>query len=75
MGGDRSEIAHAEFWAWQMPIKNLICKHLSREHFSGTVCLTWMVFGMWVAGVDPRYVKREGPRSKRGGAMADITRK
>ena len=26
-----------------------------------------MVFGMWVAGADPGYVKRGGPRSKRGG--------
>ena len=25
VGGSRSEVAHAEFWAWQMPIKYLIC--------------------------------------------------
>ena len=25
MGGTRSEVAHAEFWAWQVPIKYLIC--------------------------------------------------
>ena len=29
VGGSRSEVAHAEFWAWQMPIKYLICKNLS----------------------------------------------
>ena len=25
VGGARSEVVHAEFWAWQMPIKYLIC--------------------------------------------------
>ena len=25
VGGSRSEVVHAEFWAWQMPIKYLIC--------------------------------------------------
>ena len=25
VGGARSEVAHAEFWAWQVPIKYLIC--------------------------------------------------
>ena len=25
VGGARAEVAHAEFWAWQMPIKYLIC--------------------------------------------------
>ena len=34
MGGARAEVAHAEFWAWHMPIKYLICiiyaKKLSR---------------------------------------------
>ena len=25
VGGARSEVAHADFWAWQMPIKYLIC--------------------------------------------------
>ena len=78
VGGARSEVAHAEFWAWQMPIKYLICIIFAKicpEHFSGTVSPTWMVFGMWVAGVDPGYVKRWGPRSKRGGRMADLTLK
>ena len=51
VGGSRSEVAHAEFWAWQMPIKYLICiiyAKICPEHFSGTVCPTWMIFGMWV---------------------------
>ena len=37
VGGSRSEVAHAEFWAWQMPIKNLICiiyAKICPEHFS-----------------------------------------
>ena len=62
VGGARSEVAHAEFWAWQMPIKYLICIIFAKicpEHF-------WMIFGMWVAGADPGYVKRGGPRSERG---------
>ena len=49
VGWSRSEVAHAEFWAWQMPIKYLICIIYSKicpEHFSGTVCPTWMIFGM-----------------------------
>ena len=69
VGGARSEVAHAEFWAWQMPIKYLICIIFAKicpEHFSGTVCPTWMVFGMWVAGADPGYVKRGG-RDPKGG--------
>ena len=55
VGGSRSEVAHAEFWAWQMPIKYLICiiyAKIGPEHFSGTVCPTWMIFGMWV-GLGP----------------------
>ena len=51
VGGSRSEVVHAEFWAWQMPIKYLICiiyAKICSEHFSGTVCPTWMIFGMWV---------------------------
>ena len=51
VGRSRSEVAHAEFWAWQMPIKYLICVIYAKicpEHFSGTVCPTWMIFGMWV---------------------------
>ena len=51
MGGARSEVAHAESWAWQMPIKYLICiiyAKICPKHFSGTVCLTWMIFGTWV---------------------------
>ena len=41
VGGSRSDVAHAEFWAWQMPIKYLICiiyAKICLEHFSGTVC-------------------------------------
>ena len=56
VGGSRSEVAHAEFWAWQMPIKYLICiiyAKICPEHFSGTVCPTWMIFGMWV-GLGPK---------------------
>ena len=56
VGGSRSEVAHAEFWAWQMPIKYLICiiyAKICLEHFSGTVCPTWMIFGMWV-GLGPK---------------------
>ena len=71
VGGARSEVAHAEFWAWQVPIKYLICiiyAKICPEHFSRTVCPTWMVFGMWVAGADPGYVKRGGRDPKGGGA-------
>ena len=42
--------------AWQMPIKYLICiiyAKIGPEHFSGTVCPTWMIFGMWV-GLGPK---------------------
>ena len=56
VGGARSEVAHAEFWAWRMPIKYLICiiyAKICPEHFSGTVCPTWMIFGMWV-GLGPK---------------------
>ena len=56
VGGSRSEVAHAEFWAWQMPIKYLICIIYAKnfpEHFSGNVCPTWMIFGMWV-GLGPK---------------------
>ena len=56
VGGSRSEVAHAEFWAWQMPIKYLIgiiYAKICLEHFSGTVCPTWMIFGMWV-GLGPK---------------------
>ena len=56
VGGSRSEVAHAEFWAWQMPIKYLICiiyAKICPEHFSGTVCPTWIIFGMW-AGLGPK---------------------
>ena len=56
VGGARSEVVHAEFWAWQMPIKYLICiiyAKICPEHFSGTVCPTWMIFGMWV-GLGPK---------------------
>ena len=43
VGGSKSEVVHAEFWAWQMPIKYLICiiyAKICPEHFSGTVCPT-----------------------------------
>ena len=68
------------FSMWQMPIKYLICIIFAKicpEHFSGTVCPTWMIFGMWVAGADPGYVKRGGGGAEiqKGGQMADITRK
>ena len=56
VGVSRSEVAHAEFWVWQMPIKYLICiiyAKICPEHFSGTVCPTWMIFGMWV-GLGPK---------------------
>ena len=46
-----SEVAHAEFWTWQVPIKYLICiiyAKICPEHISGTVCPTWMIFGVWV---------------------------
>ena len=55
VGGSRSEVAHAEFWAWQMLIKYLICiiyAKICPKHFSGTVCPTW-IFGMWV-GLGPK---------------------
>ena len=51
VGGARAEVVHAEFWAWHMPIKYLICiiyAKMCPEHFLGTVCPTWMIFGMWV---------------------------
>ena len=43
VGGARSEVVHGLFWAWQMPIKYLICIIYAKncpEHFSGTVCPT-----------------------------------
>ena len=108
VSGARSGVAHAEFWAWQMPFKYLICiiyakfvrsisgsggiekSHSCKwakwiqwhalpliqqstqqwnkgyypnlhgwdfsipplPHFLGTVCPTWMIFGMW-AGLGP----------------------
>ena len=56
VGGARAEVAHAEFWAWHIPIKYLVCiiyAKICPEHFSGTVCPTWMIFGMWV-GLGPK---------------------
>ena len=56
VGGARAEVAHAKFWAWHMPIKYLICIIYAKncpEHFSGTVCPTWMIFDMWV-GLGPK---------------------
>ena len=55
-GGARAEVAHAEFCVWHMPIKCLICiiyAKICPEHFSGTVCPTWTIFGMWV-GLGPK---------------------
>ena len=82
MGGSRSEVAHAEFWVWQMPIKYLICiiyAKICPEHFSGTVCPTWMIFGMWV-GLGPKVrmvtlMEVKGHQRSNGGnlcAMATI---
>ena len=82
VGGSRSEVAHAEFWAWQMPIKYLICiiyAKICPEHFSGTVCPTWMIFGMWV-GLGPKVrmvtlMEVKGHQRAKGGklsAMATI---
>ena len=41
VGGARSEVAHAKFWAWQVPIKYLICiiyaksvRSISREPYA-----------------------------------------
>ena len=56
MGGPRAEGAHAEFWAWHMLIKYLIYIIYAKtcpRHFSGTVCPTLMIFGMWV-GLGPK---------------------
>ena len=39
MGEVRAEIAHAEFWVWNMLIKYLICiiyANICPEHFLGT---------------------------------------
>ena len=58
VGGSWSEVAHAELWVWQIPIKYLICiiyAKICAEHFSGTVCPTWMIVGMWV-GLGPKMV-------------------
>ena len=54
VGRARAEVALAEFWAWL--IKYLICiiyAKICPEHFSGTVCPTWMIFRIWV-GVGPK---------------------
>ena len=56
VGGARAEVAHAELWAWHMLMKYLICiiyAKICLEHFSGTVCPTWMIFGMRV-GLGPK---------------------
>ena len=56
VGGARAEFAHAEFWVWHVLIKYLICiiyAQICPEHFSCTVCPTWMIFGMWV-GLGPK---------------------
>ena len=56
VGGARAEVAHAALWACHMLIKYLICMiyaKLCPEHFSGTVCPTLMIFGMWV-GLGPK---------------------
>ena len=51
VGDARAEFAYAEFWAWHMLMKCLICiiyAKICPEHFLGTVCPTWMIFGMRV---------------------------
>ena len=51
VGGAGAEGVHAEFLAWYMLIKYLICIIYSKnclEHFLETVCPTLMIFGMWV---------------------------
>ena len=56
VGRARAEGAHAEFWAWHMLIKDLICIIYSKncpEHFSGTVCPSLIICGMWV-GLGPK---------------------
>ena len=56
VGGARAEVVHAEFWAWHMLIKYLICIIYSKhcpEHFSRTVRPTLMKFGVWV-GLGPK---------------------
>ena len=56
MGGARAEVAHGEVWAWHMLIKYLICIIYAKKlsgHFSGTVCPTLMIYGMWV-GLGPK---------------------
>ena len=56
VGGARAEGAHAEVWAWHMLIKYLICIIYAKncpEHFSGTVCPTLLIFGIWV-GLGPK---------------------
>ena len=43
VGGARAEVVNAEFWAWHMSSKYLICiiyAKICPEHFSGTVCPT-----------------------------------
>ena len=68
VGGARSDVAHAQFGAWQMPIYYLIYiiyAKICPEHFSGTVCPTWMIFGMLV-GLGPKVrmvTLMEGQRS------------
>ena len=50
VGGARTESVHAEFWAWHKLTKNFICIIYSKnclEHFSGFICPTLMIFGMW----------------------------
>ena len=49
VGGARTELVHAEFWSWHMPSKYLICiiyAKICPEHFSGTVCPTYI----WYVG-------------------------
>ena len=58
MGGPRTEGAHDEFWAWHIGllIKYLIYMIYAKtclRHFSGTVCPTLVIFGMWV-GLGPK---------------------
>ena len=42
VGGSRSEVAHAEFWAWQMPIKYLIC--IIHQRSNGVNYVLWLPY-------------------------------
>ena len=69
VGEARSEVAHAKFWAWQVPIKYLICiiyaKKLSRAFLGNHMP---HLDGIWYVGSrgESRICKKRGPRSKGG---------